>query len=1461
MRRALRWTKRIGLGLVAFVVVVIGVALLIIHTNWGREQIREQAQGSLQELFPGAKIGSIEGSVFGELVVRDLELRRADGSLTIKVGTVRAELAVGALFHQTARVERLVAEDVEVIVDPALMQPEPEEPPSDSGWTVELPNIEVVRAKVAIHGAEPTDLDDVAVTGAVEVPPEGAIRIDSTVTGTWRQRATPFKVVGQLAIGDNLQIPQLVVTAEGISIVANDVDLDQPSGHASVTASAAALAALVPGTSVPGDLKLDAQVKPDRGQTRVDVSGSAGRATIYVGVLGDIVKRQASGLISVAGLELPLVTEGKIPGTAGAVVAFSIDEQAVRGTVFAQRAAPEEPARSAIVSFNGRRDAAGSHATLLVGGTGDDGLGLSGTVALSRIGSTTHVKSNLRVSSAKAEIAPFAQLAGSLQVEATQHGTLIPFSPHIEAKLAGTNLRFDDLAIGSLRGTVAVQPDLSINGHAEIDAITRGGDPVGRASLDARSRPDGAIAVSLNARPTAIAGRIDADAVVTMGEPLRIALGNVAIRPDAGAAWEGHGGSVTIDARRIAIDGIRLASGTASAHIEANIDRVTQVLDAKVAANGIPATLIDPAFRGTASATASIERRGDRWNGTAEVSAAGFATAADAPAFDANARIGIAGQRVTIAATGSNAKFGAAKLALEVDGPRDLTDPVAWRALPRKQLRALEVELERIELAAISDGAIAGTVRGKLAIRDGIPSGTLYATNVAGVMGDVNAELSLRGTPGEVTVTGVAKLEPFGGAEITAVASVPDRPFDPASWRRGAKALLREANVRVADITLDAPQWGRLCTLVPASCPAAAYRARVALTATLSEAASKLAVSAQLRDVRGGRLIEPVSAGIEAIIDGTSTRAKLLVGSKQGTLLSAEASMPISLDRWLAAPKRAKDATFQATLEIPVTQARDVLALLGRRDVTAGTIEATVQLGGVLKAPTAKASMTVRGVRVRPVRGREAPTLDILNVAGEWRNNRGQVTITARESSGKGAVSELLITAAGDPAQLGGVTGTFRLSQFDLAPIAPFLPGPLGGLSGRVKADLNIQGVDLIAGKVTGSMEVADGRLWLPSLGQIRRANAKIKFTGRGAEANVEARLGPGTITLEARTEDLDTKPVVTKLALRGVVPRGGGYEPNLVADITGTFQRRGLSWISDDLTIRNAEIVLPEKATQELLPETPPLDIVYVDMGAPPVPPKKPGAKRPPPIAPWLVAKVTLRRTTIKGERIEEGIVEELNAQVSGEVTIKVGKTVGLDGVITLQDARVAVFGHRYRLDRGSVRFLGTTDPLLDIHLFHEFSDGTTLKLGLVGSVSEKLDVLKLSSDPAIYTPEQLQAFLVGGSPGGEAGQQSSEAAASATASVLSSKIGRRLERVLPLGLKPSCAPGSGIESATCTLGTWRLDGRLYLGYRYRLEKVPNENTNEGLVEYMLSRRWRLEGTGGDLPSLNGDLIFRTRW
>src|SRR5579864_2436480 len=75
-----RWIRRILAGVVGFAVVAVAGVVIALHTDWGREQLRKIAEAQLAKRFPGgAHIGALEGSVFGELVVRDLELDGRDG--------------------------------------------------------------------------------------------------------------------------------------------------------------------------------------------------------------------------------------------------------------------------------------------------------------------------------------------------------------------------------------------------------------------------------------------------------------------------------------------------------------------------------------------------------------------------------------------------------------------------------------------------------------------------------------------------------------------------------------------------------------------------------------------------------------------------------------------------------------------------------------------------------------------------------------------------------------------------------------------------------------------------------------------------------------------------------------------------------------------------------------------------------------------------------------------------------------------------------------------------------------------------------------------------------------------------------------------------------------------------------------------------------------------------------------
>ncbi|MFT3693550.1 MAG: hypothetical protein QM831_10455 [Kofleriaceae bacterium] len=128
MRKVLRWIRRIMVTLVILGLLAVGVVLIFIHTDYGRDFIRRKAETALLNSFPGgAHIGHISGSVFGTLVIDDLRLNGRDGKPMIIVGTTRAKLKLTALFNKVIRVDRLDLEDVTFDQHPQP-QPPPEIP-------------------------------------------------------------------------------------------------------------------------------------------------------------------------------------------------------------------------------------------------------------------------------------------------------------------------------------------------------------------------------------------------------------------------------------------------------------------------------------------------------------------------------------------------------------------------------------------------------------------------------------------------------------------------------------------------------------------------------------------------------------------------------------------------------------------------------------------------------------------------------------------------------------------------------------------------------------------------------------------------------------------------------------------------------------------------------------------------------------------------------------------------------------------------------------------------------------------------------------------------------------------------------------------------------------------------------------------------------------------------------------
>src|SRR4051812_37073513 len=124
MKHVWRWTKRIMLGVIAFAVLATAITLGALHTSWGRDRVRRIVEAQLQSSFPGSTVGHIEGSVLGDLIVRDITLMGRDKRPLVTVKTLRLEAALLPLFGKTARVESITAEDVVVYAHDQGPKPE-----------------------------------------------------------------------------------------------------------------------------------------------------------------------------------------------------------------------------------------------------------------------------------------------------------------------------------------------------------------------------------------------------------------------------------------------------------------------------------------------------------------------------------------------------------------------------------------------------------------------------------------------------------------------------------------------------------------------------------------------------------------------------------------------------------------------------------------------------------------------------------------------------------------------------------------------------------------------------------------------------------------------------------------------------------------------------------------------------------------------------------------------------------------------------------------------------------------------------------------------------------------------------------------------------------------------------------------------------------------------------------------
>ncbi|MEO8703322.1 MAG: translocation/assembly module TamB domain-containing protein [Kofleriaceae bacterium] len=1471
--------KRIVLGFLAVMVIAVAMAMIFIHTDYGRDVVRAKVQAQLEDTFTGgATIGKIEGSPFGELVIRDLVINGPDGKPAITIGRARFELGLTGLVSQRAKITGLHAQDVEVDLrrdaDGSLQIARLMKPGPKSQWVVDLTSLAIERAHVAIAMADGTTqhLDDIAIKGSAQLHPDTT---DATIalTGTWRDRKAPIALDAKVR-----QTPELVELAT-LSLHVGEVFVDgthvtihpgdpapQFGGSLVVRAPRDGVKALVPSVDLPGNVALDLTLAPvgDRpGTTHVELGGTMGVDSVIANVDVDLANLRGTGMVTTSEVDLAALTGGKVAARGGAFVMFDLvspeaGKLPVGTAVVHARGVYEDFPRTVVTAA---LTSDGVHVASTIGAS-NAALATTITADLTKIGDAiTLERSHIVASSGDPATASAgkAPVHGSFDVDLNASGALLPNPALVVAgHVNGKNLRAADVRVATLALKIDAsglpanprgKADLAMTGVARGDLYLR------QLAVTAANRADGAFDVTLRSRPRQDPTVVEADAVVRLGDVITIDLKRHLVKLGNGNDWTGTSGRVVIAPQRIEIHDFKSAGKDGALAAEATLNRRTGDVVAKIDAGGVKLSVIDPTFAGLVGAHVNVERRGGKLAGTATIEARGVILAPNQGAIDADASINATGGTVAVHANATALGVGKAKLDVEVTAPADMTDVAAWKRSGRDSIKTGRLVLEGIDIAKAAklagiEGEYSGRIDGDVQVSAATTGGViqvreLMAPSLRGV-GGVNADLRFSATADEIIPTFSARVGALGTITGEARLALPPRVFDPASWRMLGKKAVRQASLRVEEIELDPGQLDRLGITTYA-------RGRVSLAAEISEAMEGAKVRVTVRSLRGSPISQPVDVDVLATIDGAGTKAEITATTRElkatkpvgpvVKLLTVTGTIPLTMAEVQADPSAvlAKPLAFEAV--VPNIPAKQLLAVFGRSEISGGTIAGNIKVAGTVGNPTGTAHLVGTNIQVPPgAGGKPVKTVKRIAIDASWDGTSGKLLVDSTQDNGM-----LHIAAAGSPLALDKVTVQLEAKQFDLLPLLAFAPGPAGGAAGRLDAKVNMIGIDPKTAKVTGEVHLSHARIPIaPEVGTLRRAKIDIVVKGHDLVVTADGRLGGGTVKANGTIAMDGASPTGgnLKLVLRKVAPIGS-VEPKIDADVDVKMRREAERWIAD-MTVTNGTVIVPKDRGEPLDPVGAPTDMVFMTGERIT---KGPMVKAPP-VRPVIVVNITINRTYIESE--------ELRGIIRGKVTITSdGDSIGLVGNIEADRGDLDLFGRRYQVERAAVRFDGTIDPLLDVRITHDFAEVTTVTQ-VRGRLSKPQ--LIMTSNPGSYSQGQLLGFLLGGEPNGAPGDARDRATAAGT-SLIANKIGGYFKKALPVNLDVlKYESGTSTSSASVTVGTW-LTRSLFLAYRQRLSARPDENSGEGEVEYWFTRRIVVEGVVGDRNYNGVDLLWRKRY
>ena len=213
------------------------------------------------------------------------------------------------------------------------------------------------------------------------------------------------------------------------------------------------------------------------------------------------------------------------------------------------------------------------------------------------------------------------------------------------------------------------------------------------------------------------------------------------------------------------------------------------------------------------------------------------------------------------------------------------------------------------------------------------------------------------------------------------------------------------------------------------------------------------------------------------------------------------------------------------------------------------------------------------------------------------------------------------------------------------------------------------------------------------------------------------------------------------------------------------------------------------------------------------------------------------------------------LDALLGGMVQITTrGETLVAHGTIRTARGEYFAFGQSLDIERGQLIFSGPlANPGLDLRATRKVQ---SVEVGVEASGSLQRPVVKLVSTPAMSDSDRLSWLVLGRNP--QSASQAEIAMLQAAALGVGNRSSTPLQRQIAEGLgldELGLAGGSGGALGVLALGK-RITSRLTV----RLEQSLGGTAGSLVkIDYMLSQRWRLQGTTGAENA--GDILFTLRF